>query len=212
MWHSEHCPVQLKKKIVRTVIEEVLVDEDEEAGELVFTLHWKGGVHTQFRMPKPPSGVGRKTSLADLDIIRRMAARYGDDEIARVLTKLKRRTATGKRWNALRVTSVRARYKIAGQRRSTPDPDVLSLAQAAQYAGVSDTTIRRLVEADLLDNDQVVPWAPWEIQRADLNADPVRGILSRVRDTGKLDLRGDRLGPQPSLFDPSQREEQSQVS
>ena len=212
VWHSEHCPVPLKRKIVVTVIEEVLVDEDEEAGELVFTVHWKGGVHTQFRMPKPPSGVGRKTALEDLDIIRRMAVRYGDDEIARVLTKLKRRTATGKRWNVLRVKSVRGCHKIAGQRRSTPDPDVLSLAQAAQHAGVSDTTIRRLVDANLLTNDQVVPWAPWEIQRADLDADPVRGILARVRDTGKLDLGGDRLGSQPSLFDPSQREQESQVS
>ena len=93
-----------------------------------------------------------------------------------------------------------------------PHPDVLSLAQAAQHAGVSGTTIRRLVEADLLDNDQVVPWAPWEIQRADLDADPVRGILAHVRDTGKLDLGGDCLASQPSLFDPSQREEESQVS
>ena len=91
-----------------------------------------------------------------------MAVRYGDDETARVLTKLKRRTPTGKRWNALQVTSIRARYKICGQRRSTPNPDVLSLAQAAQYAGVSDTTIRRLVQADLSVTRAVsrssVPW------------------------------------------------------
>jgi DNA invertase Pin-like site-specific DNA recombinase len=212
VWHSDDCPSVLKKKIMRAVIEEVIVDEDEASRQLVFTVHWKGGVHTRFEMPKPPSGVGRKTAMEDLEIIRAMAVRYGDDQIARVLTKLKRRTATGKRWNSLRVTSVRARYKISGQRRSTPDPDVLSLAQAARYGGVSDTTIRRLVEADLLDNQQVVPWAPWEIQRADLHAEPVRSILSRVRDTGKLDLQGDRSADQPSLFSQSDREEHTQVS
>ena len=211
VWHSDACPSVLKKKIIRTVIEEVIVEEEAES-KLVFTIHWKGGVHTRFEMPKPPSGVGRKTALEDLDIIRRLAPRYGDDEIARVLSKLKRRTATGKRWNALRVTSVRARYKISGQRRSTPDPDVLSLAQAAQYGGVSDTTIRRLVEAKLLDNHQDVPWAPWEIQRQNLDAEPVRSLIAAVRQTGKLDLLGVRLAPEPSLFDPPHREEHTQVS
>ena len=169
-------------------------------------------MHTPFRVAKPPSGVGRQTSLEDLDIIRRMAARYGDDQIAGVLTRLKRRTATGKRWNALRVTSIRARYKISGQRRSRPDPEALSLAQASRYAGVSGTTIRRFVEANLLDNHPVVPWAPSEIRRADLDAEPVRGMLSRVRDTGKLDLQGDRSADQPSLFGASEREEHTQVS
>ena len=110
------------------------------------------------------------------------------------------------------MTSVRARYKISGQRRSTPDPDVLSLAQAARYGGVSDTTIRRLIDADLLDNHQVVPWAPWEIRRADLDAEPVCSLLARVRETGKLDLQGVRLASEPSLLDPPHTQEHTQVS
>jgi len=200
VWESEACPVTVKKKIIGTVVEEVIVNEDEAAKELVFTIHWKGGTHTRFRMAKPPSGVGRKTSLEDLDIIRRMAVRYGDDEIARVLSKHKRRTATGKRWNALRVESTRRRYGIAGQRRTNSDPEILTLAQAAKHADVSDTTIRRLIEADLLEKKQVVPWAPWEIQRSDLDAEPVLGILKRLHQTGRLDLRGDRSADQPTLF------------
>jgi len=35
-------------------------------------------------MPKPRSGMGQATALEDLELIRRMAGRYGDDEIARV--------------------------------------------------------------------------------------------------------------------------------
>ena len=53
VWQSEACPMELKKKIVRTVIEEVLVDLDEDTGTLCFTIHWKGGTHTQFEMDKP---------------------------------------------------------------------------------------------------------------------------------------------------------------
>jgi len=200
VWESEQCPSELKKRIIHTVVEEVVVDENEEASELSFTIHWKGGVHTAFRMPKPPSGVGRKTSMEDLEIIRRMADRYGDDEIARVLTKNGRRTATGKRWNVHRLKATRERYGIEGRGRAIHDPEVLSLAQAAAYGGVSDTTIRRLVEAKLLERNQVAPWAPWEIQRSDLDQEPLRGILKRVRQTGKLELGRDRSDEQGALF------------
>ncbi len=47
-------------------------------------------------MPKPLSGsVLHKTALEDRELIAKMAQRYGDDEIARVLSKLERRTGKG---------------------------------------------------------------------------------------------------------------------
>ena len=147
-----------------------------------------------------------------MEPIRRMAGRYGDDQIARVLTKNKRRTATGKRWNVMRVASVRKPHGISGRRQGTPDPEILTLAQAAHYGEVSDTTIRRLTGAGVLEYDQVVPWAPWEISRQDLDSEPVLSLLRAVRETGKLDLLGVRSAGQQTLFDPPHRQEQTQVS
>jgi hypothetical protein len=201
VWESEHCPVALKKRILRTVVEEVIVDLDDEEKNLRFVIHWKGGGHTKFEMSKPPSGVGRKTDLKDLEIIRRMAERYGDDEIARVLTKLGRLTATGKRWNEARVRSIRRRYSVSGRRRREPDSEILTLAQAAQHVGVSDTTIRRLVKAGVLEKEQVAPWAPWEIRRSALDSDRVRSALDHLRETGKLDLSGDNPTEQYTIFE-----------
>ena len=200
LWESEHCPMELKKKILRTVVEEILVDTDKNGRELVFTIHWKGGTHTRFQMPKPTSGVGRKTSMEDLEVIRRMAKRYGDNEIARVLTKLGRRTATGKRWNEFRVQAARKRYSIPGQSRTKTDTEILTLAGAAAYCGVSDTAIRRLVDCGNLKRKQEVPWAPWEIRRADLDSDPIQRTLTHLRKTGKLVLEGDRSGSQARLI------------
>ena len=73
VWDSAHCPAETRKKIIRTVIEEVIVTLNGENDELRFIIHWKGGTHTEFRMPKPKSGVGRKTSTEDMEVIRRMA-------------------------------------------------------------------------------------------------------------------------------------------
>jgi hypothetical protein len=61
--------------------------------------------------------VGQQTAVDDLELIRRMAVRYGDDEIARVLNKLGRHTGKGKRWTEERVHTARRNYSIPGQRR-----------------------------------------------------------------------------------------------
>lgn len=188
VWSSDRCPVELKKKIVRTVVEEIIVNLDEETQMLHFVVHWKGGTHTQLEMKKPTGATGQKTSMEDLDIIRRMAVRYGDDVIAYVLSKLGRRTGKGKRWNQNRVKTARRNHSIPGQRRTKPEPDLLSQGQAAEYVGVSSGTIRKLVTVGVLSKNQIVPWAPWEIQRADLDGGPVRSIIEHLQRTGKLVL------------------------
>ncbi len=189
VWESEHCTAETKKKIIRTVVEEVIVDMNDCGDMLHFIIHWKGGCHTDFEMEKPRSGVGQKTSLEDLEIIRRMSVRYGDDEIARVLTKLGRRTVRGKRWNEQRVFWIRRRYSISGQKRSKPDPEVLTLARSAKYSGVSRSAIKRLVSSGILEKKQVAPWAPWEIKRSDLDGESLRQILERLSQNGKLVLK-----------------------
>jgi DNA invertase Pin-like site-specific DNA recombinase len=201
VWRSDRCPVELKKKIIRTVVEEIVVSLDDATRTLCLVVHWKGGTHTQLEMTKPTSAAGQKTGIDDLDIIRKMAARYGDDEIAYVLNKLGRRTGKGKPWNQDRVATARRNHAIAGQSRSTPDPELLSQGRAAAYLGVSSATIRRLVSDGVLKKEQIVPWAPWEIRRADLDADAVKTIVARLRRTGHLAPEGVRATDQSTLFE-----------
>ena len=64
---------------------------------------------------------------------------------------------------------------------------------------MSDTTIRRLVDAKIVPMNQVVPWAPWEIKRCDLETELVKRIVNHLLETGKLVLEGGRLEDQPTL-------------
>ena len=200
VWESEHCPVELKKRIIRTVVEEIIAEVDEQHHQIRFVVHWKGGAHTRFEIPKAASAGGCKTALEDLDVIRRMAVRYGDDEVARVLNKLGRRTATGKCWNEQRVAMIRRKHAITGQRRSTPDPEILTMRAAAQYCSVSERMIKRLVASGLLKKNQVVRWAPWEIARTDLDSEPVLRVLEHLHKTGKFALQGYESAQQKTLF------------
>lgn len=143
VWASAHCPAALKKRIIRTVVEEVIVTQDD-AGSPRFVIHWTGGAHSQFKMARPRSGREQKTALEDVEVIRHLAVRYGDDEIAVVLNKLGRRTGKEKRWNAQRVRTARSTYAIPGHSRTVPDPEILTLGRAAKHCGVSQGTIMRL--------------------------------------------------------------------
>jgi DNA invertase Pin-like site-specific DNA recombinase len=205
VWDDPACPMVLKKKIARTLINEIIVDLDEAAQALHMIIHWHGGCHTAFTLPKPHSGaVAHKTALEDLELITKMARRYRDDEIARVLSKLGRRTGKGNRWTQSRVAFVRKKYAIDPPDEATRDSSILTLAQATQHSGVSDTTLLKLIQAKLLAAEQIAPYAPLEIKRADLECEPVSGILKRLKATGKLILEGDPLANQQSLFDDNQ--------
>src|SRR5947208_14686871 len=127
---------------------------------LLARMSWPG-------LPKPQWGMAEQTATEAIELIRQMAVRYSDEEIARVLNRQGQRTGKGNRWSKNRVAAARRRSVINGHRRPHPDPEVLSLQQAARYCEVSSTTMKRLVASGLLDRNQVAPWAPWEIKRAD---------------------------------------------
>jgi DNA invertase Pin-like site-specific DNA recombinase len=200
VWQGNHCPTTLKKMIFRTVIEEIIARTDQDKKTLELVIHWKGGAHTQLAMERPRSATETTTPMEALEIIRRMAVRYGDDQIASVLNRRGYSTGKGKRWNQIRVATARRNHSIAGQQRALPDPERVSLSEAARICGISHHTIQKIVEAGLLKREQVAPRAPWEICRSDLAAEPIRSIVERLHRTGKLVLQGGCAEDQLALF------------
>ena len=164
-------------------------------------MHWQGGCHTTVSMKKPLSGaIKYKTPEQDIEVIRNLSVRYDDGDIARVLSKLGRTTARGKRWNQTRVAYTRKQYGIPAADKAHLDPHMLSLGQGVTYTGVSDTTLMTLINKAILPCHQVAPYAPLEINKSDLDRDPVRSILDHLKATGILVLEGVLLPRQESLF------------
>ncbi|XP_014680227.1 PREDICTED: uncharacterized protein y4bA/y4pH-like, partial [Priapulus caudatus] len=134
-WHRAESPVALKKKIIRCLIKEIIVDIDKEKQLLSFIIHWQGGSHTDLIIPRPlPANQGHKTKAEDLELIRKMAIRYNDAEIAMVLSRLGRKTGKGKRWSQSSVRTIRTKQGIkAAPKRE--DDGILNLVQAKGYCG-----------------------------------------------------------------------------
>src|SRR6202035_5416225 len=123
------------KMIFRTVVEEIIARSNPDKKTLQFTIHWSGGTHTHLKMERPRSATETATPMEALEIIRRMAVRHGDDQIASVLNRLGYLTGKGKRWNQNRVATARKNYSIAGQKRALADPERISLRKAARLCG-----------------------------------------------------------------------------
>jgi hypothetical protein len=204
VWSHVDCPIEIKKKILRTAIEEIIVTPTEKQDRMQFVIHWNGGVHTQFERAKAKLFLARPTSGEALDVIRRMAERYGDDQIASVLNCWGQRTGKGNPWNQQRVGDARRTYSIPGQSRRLPVEGVFNLSQAARHCDVRPHVIRRLVAIGLLPMTQIVAHAPWEIRKADLEAAAVRAALDHLRRTGRLPLAGGVMPNQKTLFPENQ--------
>jgi hypothetical protein len=199
-WHSNECPMSLKKKIIGLLINVIVVDIDDEKQTLNFIIHWHGGRHTEINIPRPlPANKAHKTTEEDLEIIQKMAVRYDDTEIVKVLGKLKRTTGKGHRWTKASVGTARRSIEIKPAPKTIND-DVLNMAQAKAYCGVSDSTLMKLIENDILPANQVVTFAAFEIKKSDLDAESVVSILKTLKKTRKLILKGSTPDNQEELF------------
>jgi len=162
VWRHPAASETLKKRILRTVLQEIMVHTTQEPPEHVLHLHWHGGVHTEVRVARNTVGKhGRATDADVLEVIRELSKVCRDLTIAATLNRLGYRTGTGKTWRAHSVACVRYQYRLPNFSKGT---DWLTLSQAARQLGVSATVLKRLIRQRILPASQVVPFAPWIIQ------------------------------------------------
>lgn len=70
IWNREGSSERLKKRILRTLIHEIVVDLDEAAGEVNLVIHWQGGMHTELMVPRRRRGSATKTSSDVIEAVR----------------------------------------------------------------------------------------------------------------------------------------------
>jgi hypothetical protein len=127
---------------VRTLIRDIIVDINEPATEVVVVIHWKGGVHTELRLPRRRRGQNTShTPREAVDAVRVLARLCTDRSIASFLNRNGMRTGRGNRWTQERVTALRSHQGIG---RYVPEQRAeqpwLNLTEAARTLGVSART------------------------------------------------------------------------
>jgi DNA invertase Pin-like site-specific DNA recombinase len=113
VWNAPSTDMRLKQRIVRILIEEIVADIDENNREIVLLIHWAGGRHSELRLKKRETGQhGRCTSMEAVEVVRRMAGRFSDEQIAATLNRLGMHTGIGNTWDKNRVYSLRHHQQL----------------------------------------------------------------------------------------------------
>ena len=118
IWNSEGSSERLKKRIVRALIREIIVDLDEPAGEINLVIHWQGGIHTKLMVPRRRRGKATATSSDAIEAVRSLANVCTDTQIAGVLNRNGLLTGRGNRFTKERVCSLRNSHGIANYGRA----------------------------------------------------------------------------------------------
>ncbi len=196
VWHSTATEMRLKQRIIRILIEEIIADVDESTTEIVLMIHWTGGRHSELRVKKNTTGKhSRCTSLEAIEIIRQMAGKFPDDQIAATLNRLMFRTGTGNTWTEGRIRSLRSYHEWPTYDAKTASRQSLTLEEASERLAVSHKVVRRLIDAGKIAATQVVPWAPWEISAEAVES---KEVLQAVRNA-KRRLHSDSSAPKTVL-------------
>jgi len=159
-------------------------------------IHWTGGRHSKLRVKKNLTGKhSRCTSLEAIEIIRQMAGKFPDEQIAATLNRLTFRTGTGNTWTEGRIRSLRSYHEWPTYNAKTANRQSLTLEEASERLGVSHKVVRRLIDSGKISATQVVPWVPWEIPAEAVESEE---ILQAVRNA-KRRLRRDSSAPKTVL-------------
>jgi hypothetical protein len=192
VWNAPETDMRHKQRLVRLLIQEIIVDVDDARREVRLVIHWIGGRHTEVRVARVRAGRYPESGHPNaVEALRRLGSRWPDRELAVTLNRMRCRGARGVPWTTVRVRELRERLGIPA---FTPDgsrPPMVSAAAAAEHLSICVASVHRLIHAGTLAAVQVMPSAPWEISLDALNTEAVRiGVRAivarRPRNFGRL--------------------------
>ncbi|MGH7105135.1 MAG: recombinase family protein, partial [Acetobacteraceae bacterium] len=179
-WSAPGVTMRARQQLLRALIVEIVATYDKATRDITLTIHWRGGQHSELKVQKPRAGEhGCRTPEEVLAMIRSMATRWRDADIAASLNRMGLPTAHGKTWTANRVGSLRTVHGISAYRSADKSGEWLTMSEAAAKLGVTNHQIRRLIKEKILPAEQVVFDAPYQIRACDLQDERVTAALSR---------------------------------
>jgi transposase len=169
LWTHKLVADRDRKALLRAAMDEVqIVKRPPQHVEL--KVIWKGGAvgNLSIELPRTPSPSSMPTDLVDL--VRTLATKYDDAQIARVLAR--RRIKTPKKqlpFTAHRIADLRRKYEIprCPDRARDEGATTYTVEQAAKVLGVSAPTIYAWLKLGLLHGEQITRSAPWSIEITD---------------------------------------------
>jgi DNA invertase Pin-like site-specific DNA recombinase len=166
VWRAPTTTDRDRKELLRTLLEEVVVDVDREVGEARLALRWRGGALSELRVALKRKQPTIRTDEGTIDLVRRLAQHHPDTTIAGILNRQGRLSARGQRFTGPMVASLRKYWGIPCYQRPAqpPEGEPVPLYQAARELGVVPSTLYRWINEGFVGAEQDTPGAPWRVR------------------------------------------------
>jgi len=181
VWNAAGTDARARQRLVRLLIEEVVIDIDAEKNEFVLLLHWIGGRHTEVRLARRKTGrfpPGRE--LAAGEVLRKLGGHWPDRELAVTLNRMRCRTEDGETWTTVRVAALRDSLAIPPYDPDAEVPKTMSVDATAKRLGVCVASVHKLIRSGVLPATQIMYSAPWKIPVDALESEAVRIGLQEI--------------------------------
>jgi excisionase family DNA binding protein len=201
VWHASTTTVRDRKRLLRTLIEEVQLRTEEK--QHLVRIVWKGGAVTDREVLRYRKGEGlwHTTTEEIVELVRKLAGEFDDTQIARILNRQGHRSGLGLAFTKSSVCSMRGKNHIPicpKQPLRDEREGPFTADEAARELGVSMHTVHRWLREGLLAGEQATPRAPWRIRLTD---DVRRRIGGGSAPEGWVGLKeaAQRLGTSKSM-------------
>ena len=174
-WNAPNTHERTKQRLTRILIQEVVIDQKDDAKEAVVTIHWSGGRHTEIRVSRIRTGrYPEDRHPSPVEVIRTLGGQWPDRELAVTMNRMRCRSTDGTTWTAVRVRELRERMGIVPFDPTQPREKTISVDETARRLKICVGSVLRLIREGILPAKQLMPSAPWQVPVASLESEAVK--------------------------------------
>ncbi|MHB8576862.1 MAG: recombinase family protein [Dehalococcoidia bacterium] len=187
LWQAASTTAAERKRLLRVLVKEVIVDQQRARGHVWLQLNWQTGAYSEHWLKRRVQGYAQH---ADGDTVQQRVRTLNgagklDAEIAALLTEEGLRTTRGGTFSGPLVWRLRKQWGITTVNPAC-NPDrwpngSYSVQSAATLLGVYPGTIFQWLRHGVLTGQQLGKGLPWQIALPDALLDALRARLARTR-------------------------------
>jgi DNA invertase Pin-like site-specific DNA recombinase len=192
VWNAPSTASADRKRILRFLIREVIVDQKRAKGKVWFQVNWQTGAISEHWYTRRVIGYAEHARFEQIQ--QRIRELHGeqklDGEIAAILNAEGFRTTKRGRFDNKTIWLIRKQMGLPAVKPNGPHPmcwenGAYSVQGAAEAIGVFPGTIYKWLETGRLEGCQLRKGSPWKIYLTDEQIDELKGYVERVRRSKK---------------------------
>ena len=181
IWNAPNTTAKDRKRILRTLVEDVTVFAEPRQPDVRLGLRWRSHCCEELHTVKAiPYGTARKHTSQTVERVHSLASTMNDTQIAEHLNASGLKTPEGRDFTANSISWIRYSHNIP---LFSPKREGLSVKEVAARFGVGAATVYYWIQHGVVNAHKAAPGCPWDIT---LSPEKCEELKNYVRDSGHL--------------------------